>query len=438
MVDCIFIRSLILAFAILSGSNILHAQSDEFHYGFGGISIRTGGEPHHVRGAVSSIDSYTLTGYWFDWENGDHQIRLLVASIFGGRTWIAKPDVEVVPKWKAEFVRQLTPKTTVKESAYTFQNSKGFELRTSGERHALTRIFSIRSHLIAASIYVDKPEDVDSYRRILDSIRTLTHVERTVAMIEESTPPSISQDRPKEFQIADTTELGLVGAVRMVRDIAPADGKVESRIVHEIHFDNDGFKTREILFNQNYPDVITAWGWHEGKRVNIQSAVNYPPGEGPLGGRTTIITGSISIPGFGTVFGIERKYGNRIETEFDSSNRPLVRRRFLNTGSLTLVEHFKYFGSEREIRTVDSSGGFMGAIREKLDAKNNVTETKTLSSDGKVFESTRFEYEFDSKGNWKIKKAFRKGTGGRITSKPASVVQREIRYHEQQDQRRIG
>jgi len=414
------------------------AQTDEFHYGYGGIAIRTGGEPTDVQPINFDLDDYRFWGDVFTWDRDSHRVKLSLFSVGkASAQWLAPPEKEVIAKFKASLLREIDAKSPVEERPYSFQGSSGIEIRTALPKRAVRRMFFYKSFMVVLMVFVNGEEDLAPHLRVLDSLRLLTPLERTVAMIEEFAPPPLSQARPKEVSALDTTELGLVGAVRMVRDTTPPIGKVESQIVQEIQFSKEGFRTREIVFNQGYPDVITSWGWDDGKRVNIQSAVNYPPCEGPLGGRSTVVTGSLAVPGYGTFVNRGPKYGNRIDTELDPLGRPLTRRRLSNTGSLVLVEHYKYFQGGREVRTVDSDGGFMGAVRERVDANNNVVETQTLTNNGKAFETTRFEYELDPKGNWIVRKAFRKDPVGRAPVKPISIVNRTVRYYDEDD-RSIG
>lgn len=227
--------------------------------------------------------------------------------------------------------------------------------------------------------------------------------------------------------------------MRRIRDTTQPDSQGNVQVIQEQHFDKKGFLTIEISFNNGFPDVIAGWGWLGDKRVNNQSAVNYPIGEGPGNSRSVVISGYVSSPSFvANANPIFPPYGNRFDMTFDPSNRPLEKSRYASNGSLVLVEHYKYLGNFREIRTTDSANGFISSTRERLDSHNNILETQVLSADGSIVESTEFAYKFDEKGNWIEKRAFKKLTmGRRPVKKSDGVFYRNIQYYESKDQRQV-
>ena len=62
-----------------------------------------------------------------------------------------------------------------------------------------------------------------------------------------------------------------------------------------------------------------------------------------------------------------------------------------------------------------------------------------LDGGGAVVSTIVFEYQFDKKGNWIVKKEFRKPTGSvRVANKPIGVFYRDILYQESSDRKLVG
>jgi hypothetical protein len=203
-------------------------------------------------------------------------------------------------------------------------------------------------------------------------------------------------------------------------------------VVQQIHFDQDGYKTKEISFIEGYPDLITAWGWFDGKRVKSQSAVNYPGRDGPQASRAAIVSGAFPLYEDEDSRASKPKFGNRIESDLDATGRPLTRRRYSDNGSLVYVESFRYTDNAREIKPVDSAGGFIGSVREVFDKEHNVIEIHVLSDNGSVAYSTHFEYLFDKRRNWIEKRELQtRSLGKKPTKKIVGTIFRDILYYDE-------
>lgn len=433
-----YIRSIILI--TLVAVICIHANGqdpNEFHYGYAGFSITTGGPPSRVEPLVVRLDEYGVWGSTFIWESGSYRLRVSVGAVNRGTSLDAKSDRKlVVSKWKDALVAGLDKTLRVEDSPYIYNDFPGIEIRAAN--NFVARVFFEKTLLIAITFETRPGGDTTAYKPILDSFRPLTKTERLIAMIDEYTPPFLAQKRPPNVLWTDEAEIGLKGAVRLIRDTTPTGARGDVVVIQEQHFDVDGFLKIEIGFNNGFPDVITGWGWDKGRRVNAQSPVNFPPEEGPRGGRTTVVSGYIG-GGEQSAPNASIKFGNRFEVTLDDDHRILEKRRFSNTGSLVLVEHYKYTGNFREKRTTDASGGFMGGIRDRLDANNNVLETQMLAGDGSVVNTALFEYRFDARGNWVERRAFAKSRGNkRATKKPFETYYREIRYFDNEDLRGVG
>ncbi len=430
-------RSISIFVVLLIASGFANGFAlQEFHHGYGGFSISIGNPPTIRQSDGFELNPYQLWGNRLIWEGDGLSFSISYYEVLDATHRIASPQKDIlITKFKAAFREEhSTDNTVLKEVPYVFGNSRGVEILGSGGVFSITRAFFVNRRIFILDAYASDLGRLNESRSVMDSFRILTKAERTIAMIDENTPPMMAQERPAKIPPSDTAELGIIGAVRRIVDTSRAGSRNELIAIQEINFDVSGFKTREIGFNDGFPDVITSWGWIEGKRVNIQAAVNYPSAEGPTTGRKVDISGFISMSN-----GLIPQYGNRFETEFDAMNRPSTRRRISNNGILINVERFSYSANLREIRTVDNSGGFLNGVRERLDSNNNVTEADILTSTGKIYESKRFEYEFDEKGNWIVKKVFRKTSLKRRSGiKPDTIIYRTIQYYESSGRDLVG
>jgi hypothetical protein len=416
---------------------------DEFHSGFGGFSIKTGEGPSSWAQVQDSLDEYRLWGDSMRWVKTDFALDISVFMIIRSSSTLAEAERSIVlAKWRAATLKELRDgKATYDEVPFIFEGSKGVDVHTSSPIHSITRAFFVKRRIYVITLLTKNAEDLSFSRRIIDSFRLLNRAERTVAIIGEYAPPALVQERPILLPLPDSTNLGLQGAVRRVRDFEQHTEQKDLEIVQETHFDENGFTTGEIAFNEGYPDIITSWGWVNGERVNLQAAVNYPPDEGPVRGRQNMVLGSLFRPGDSgrpiATEGLTRDFGNRFITKLDDKKLPLERLRYSNYGTILLKEMYSYDGRIRMIKTTDASGRFINEIREKLDVHNNVVEAQILSDRGQVLADTDFEYKFDEKGNWIEKRAFRKGSSGKQSLKPLGLYFRNIQYYED-NRRQIG
>ena len=377
--------------------------------------------------AYFPIENSFLLGESLTWDDSDANLVISFFEILDKDGHIVNiPKPILLAKWKAYLLSNAQKGTTFKELPFIFEGSKGFELR-SNSLSMLNRSFFIGSRLYFIGLSVRDPKFLDRYENVINMFRRLTKIERIIAMIDENTPPPLAQKPPSNPPPSDALELGINGAVRQIRDTLREAKSGEITVIQQIDFDKNGFKTSEVGFNEGYPDVITNWGWRRDDRINIQSAVNYPDRDGPKSGRR------VDVSGFQTFSKtVVPEYGNRFETKFDTTNRPAERRRYTNTGALVSVEQYRYSKGVQEIKTVDDTGGFLNSTRQRLDARNNLIETQTLDAGGRIFESMRFEYEFDSHGNW-IEKRILKTHMGRVKTKSGELVHRDIIYYQLTD-----
>lgn len=421
------------------------AQTGEFHHGTGGFAVRPPGVDFSQTQLFHVLGPYKLFGTAATWE-GDDEVRLNAAfyTVVRGTSQIKPPDKPVILKqWRsvsAEVAK--SEKLSLVESPFVFDAFDGVEMHGTGQMQSLTRVFFIKDRLFVLSVLGPGDLTKRSLTMFLDSFRLLTKDERAIAMVDEFAPPLLTQERRAAVDSPDAVDLDLRGHVRRIRDRYQAASPTANELkVQEVHFNEEGFRTKEISFNEGFPDVITTWGWIDGHRVNLQSAVNYPDREGPQASRTAIISGFQPGP-FGAsrykdIASLARSFGNKIETELDQLRRPVVRRRYSNNGILVTVERFMYKERVREITTTDSQGGFIAHTREIFDNERNVAERQTLNDRGTAFLTEVFEYEFDQEQNWVVRRTFSKASA-KVRRKLIGTARREILYYSLADLRSFG
>ena len=343
----------------------------------------------------------------------------------------------VIDSWVNETQKQArTVNASLNRTTFTSGGFQGAELRSNINPLFVTRAFFHGELLIILNIRAKDQEELNDLLRVAGSFRALTKTERIIALIGEYTPDPLPLELPANLPPSDTTELHLHGMVKRVRESKEGKSPADRTFTHEINFDENGFVTSETSFVDGFPDVITAWGWVSGLRVNREISVAYPGGDGPRVGRRMVITGEVPfvLPD-GNIYkspnglSVDVRYGTRFETKFDERRRPVQRKRFLNNGSLIFSQIFTYADGFREVKTSDVDGNFFSHFKYKLDEKGNVLEEQSLSDTGKILTATQFMYKYDASGNWIRKEAYQTQAFG---SKPGrrllGIYTRDLLY----------
>lgn len=414
--------------ALFFASSIFGQTAKEFHSGSGGFAVTVGESKPVVRNIPFRIDDLTLFG---DSLKFDLNEVLLEVSSLTVATTKSVGDKAIIPTALARLRTEIKKtyieqKLELVEKTYSFAGSSGFEIVTSGNKNQILRVFSLKSRIIIISLTGKEETNLTFFRPMIDSFRLLDRKERTIAVVDEAMPPPLDQERPNPLPTSDAVELGLLGFVNRTRETVQLKTKSERLFSRELRFNQNGFILRDISFSDGYPAVITSWGWLGGSRINMQSPVNYFDEDRPMG-RPSGMTSGFSPTG--SSFG--PRFGNRFVTAYDANGRMLSRKCYTNSEALISVENFRYEGEWRVIRTTDSSGGFLSAVRERFDSRHNLLETQTLLDSGRLAYSMRFEYQFDERGNWIVKKVYRAPTtkSSKLT-KPEEKYYREIEYAE--------
>ncbi len=434
-----------LLLVVLVSASVSATKKVDFLYGFGGFGFSPESAPIDHVSAQFEISPYFFWGSTIFWQTDEYRIAVATYTVYRpGSTMPSKDQPDILSKWKTAALDEYpTLKRSATEIPFSFNGSKGVEIRLSTPTKTIYRAFFLRGQLIIISLFATGTKDATSYLSIVNSFRLLSKNERIFALISEFAPPPLVQERPTRLPISDAVEMGLQGQVRRIRELKYSKDQKTEEFVRETYFDKDGFTLSDIDFREGYPDVITTWGWVNGQRVNIQSAVNFPTKEIPKSRRDTIISGSFVLPFVGTIARPEQlpvsEYGNRFAIQIDDQNRVKERRHLTNFGSTVVVEKITYSQDARSIKSTDDAGGFIGWTREKVDARKNVVEFQLLSSDGSVVETTGFQYKFDVAGNWTEKTATKMlKIGRRPVKRPGETIFRNIQYFESNDRRQIA
>jgi hypothetical protein len=197
----------------------------------------------------------------------------------------------------------------------------------------------------------------------------------------------------------------------------------------EKDYDAAGNLTRDVTYSDaGYPQEITLWGWFEGKRVSSSNPIFYETENGPMGNRGRSLGVSTGMMGQQDK---DALYGAHHEFKYDEQNRITEWRSFSADGSLRFTYKFTHTPAGRETYLTDNAGGFLSRSFDAFDKQGNITEHRLLDMSGRPVSITRFNYEFDSLGNWTVKRSL----GGGTTPKPRGqkagpVIFRTIAYYE--------
>lgn len=383
---------------------------------------------------------YAVFGDTFVWSNETRHVS--VAHLVPWQKKGSSPSLTLSPSakklilshykdvFKADFAKQSV---TVEENSFDFNGSKGVEFRVSGEHRSIVRQFFLGNRFYILVAQFRGASGVDGQKGILDTFRRLDGDEYNAAMIREAEPAALPQDVPTGVRPTDAIEMALKGDVKHVSE-SVEDGMSKRLVpISEQSLSRLGYLTRKVTYNEGFPESIANYGWVDGVR-----AINLAPithlGEGKIVTRGTVV-GWAAPEGFNVITRtptgqlVDLRFTAKFESKYDDQWLLTERREISNSGSVNSVEKISYMRTGRDIKTEDNSGGFISRRFEVLDKGGNIVEIRTLDDRGNVSGTTRFLYEFDSKGNWTVRRSAgmrRPGVKG-----PTSVtVFRKIEYYD--------
>jgi hypothetical protein len=329
---------------------------------------------------------------------------------FGG-DFSAASKISLTAMFRKDFIADFQKSNaTFIDSAFTSGAVKGTEFRITGARRSILRMFFVGNRfyiLLATSL--NKPE-FGQLSTTLDTFRHLPKDEFAAAMIREAMPAQLPQTTPSGILPTDALEMGLKGRVKaIIEHIESGTPKKRERNA-EFHFGLTGFLTRHITYAVGLADVISNYGWVDGRRSVNVAPIKYF-GEPFSFARSAMTVGIGAREGYnylgrdlnGQI--VDNRYTSRFQEKYDDSWRLTERQNISSSGDINFVEKHVYRDRSRTVLVEDNAGGFISGKSEVLDAAGNVVEENTLDNTGKPTSTMRFEYQFDSKRNWIVKTA---------------------------------
>lgn len=404
-------------------------SSTEFHEGTTGYSVDFGGRPDYREYISLQSGAYKFFGNVLDWE--DSVGRMRIASLFVERDRLLLSPVQRRQSYAAflTHARKEMSKDglTISERPFNFAGFAGVEMRSSGKVELIERSLFLNGQLVIISAFSEKTGTLDELTARVDSFRELTRNERIIALIDAYSPWPLPRTAPASFVSTDGSENRLKGPVAAVREFKRKNTRDEPEFSTEYRYDRNGFLLIEVAFSDGLPEVITSWGWVNGKRANRQASVTAFTDPPRTSSGRTIVSGA-----YGPVDGddVDLRYGVMVETEFDDLSRPIMRKNISNTGDIVSIVNYKYIGNMIERHEKDASGGFMSSLRQVVDADGVIIQEISLSDRGDPSLTRFFEYKNDERGNWIERTVYEETGRGRTRKRRVVEINtREIQYH---------
>ena len=263
---------------------------------------------------------------------------------------------------------------------------------------------------------------------VLDTLKVLNEsdVARQESQNAAAAEPSPLPQEPVVPRVSDdATDDGLRGPVKSVltesEDLS-GTWSVQSR--KRNWFDNyNELRSRTRRESYDYRgnlSSIAVYGYIDGGRVmyskTIEREYNPPPmvvGAAPNAKKS------------------DPRYHYKFEFKYDEKKRLTEKTWFQSNGDVWLRYVYKYTGNKREELVYSADGSLNQRYLITLDEKGNVIEQTSFETrDGSLRLKQAYKYEFDPKGNWTKRTAYKYVTKeGRETLEPDNVYYRTITYY---------
>lgn len=416
-------------------ASVQPAINNRFVSGEGGFAINLPEKPTERKKEKFTILNYDVSGENIAWS----EMADFFATVENYKVYSENPKISALEKTnileshKKGFTEALT-KAGIKytETPFKFQQTSGYEIRgssTSGKM--VSRGFFVNNRMIILGVIKRTGESFDAQLELINSFRLLTKDERSAALIAENTPKDLPQTAAAPRALSDAQENNLKGKIKRIVEESQDSPKAAREPWSEDDYDVNGNLMKEISYFGAYPSDIIVWGWIDGMRVKNQSSVEYTSDEGPNEKGIMMITEAAS-PASGEPKKTDERFDSRYEYKYDEKNRVIEKKTFSNNGTLYLSEISTYAKDARDTTTRGSENSFINRLVQTLDASGNVVEELYYDWQNKPdAESTVYQYEFDTRGNWTIQKSFEKKTvKGKKSLKPQWVHYRKITYYD--------
>lgn len=426
------------AILITVGFLSIAAAAQEYRNGFTGVALDVGSEPTARLNGSQPLRSTKMIGAVVIWNRPNLKMRLMVFSNFktGGLS-LRQISAAVMNEWIDAYVESISQASApCQRKPWSLNTFKGYQVECTGQQRTLARVFAVDDQLVMLDYRLVPGEDNKRATAIFDSFRLLTREERNIASIQQSMPPKLDQEPPEHLPMSDAAADGLIGPVRRVKDVTKPSEQHRPVIETETSYDRTGFRASQIRYNGGYAELITTWGWLEGRRVDFQSAVHYAPGERiAMFDREDVVGGILYDPEHTS------RYGTIYDLELDRIGRVIKRTRYSVEGSIVTIETVTFTGNVRRRRLSGADGTFGSDVEEKLDERGNVVDRKIFMASGQVFQHFAYTYVFDETGNWvkRTETVVSPSIKRRMNrSKYSEVTTREILYYDDKPTKRLS
>lgn len=425
---------LLLAICVLFAVDNAHTQDqpDSFISGKARFEIGLPGQPTERKDIEFLLGNYQLSGESMLWKTPEHPYtEVIYLNVYGEKDKLSVADkLKLINDYKRGVVEEFRKANlAVNETPYTFQGVNGVEIRGTANGTLVTRIFFTKLRLFCVST-TDRGSGLDSAIRVLESFRELSREEHVAALLSENSPAELPQTPGNSKIGSDLRNDGLKGRVKsIIEDIEEASKPLRQRS-NEQYFDLGGNLRKEILFINGYPTDIYVWGWIDGMRVSKDNFIDYPVAEGPNESQITVITALEPPDAKMSDKKPDDRYSNRYEYKYSESGKLTERSMFQNDGTLWQTTKYRYGTNTIDETVFDESGKLNSRTVRTVDVAGNVTQEKQFDYKGSLEAVFTYKYEFDSTGNWVVRKIFKTlKRNGRISMVPSSVEYRLISYY---------
>jgi hypothetical protein len=248
--------------------------------------------------------------------------------------------------------------------------------------------------------------------------------------ISEATPQPLPQEPVAVKLKTDAQDKNLKGKVKsVIKD--DLDLKSKKRVREEEEYYNEaGNLTKEISYDEGYPSFVTVWGYIDGQRVLKSNEIRFSDVERPPSGRLTI-TVSAEDNVKNQNLPKDTRYTVREAYKYNENGQLIEKITYNNNGELWSRKVSNYKGNQREQIDYDQNNSKVGEITEILDKDGNIIKSYWMDEKGKIEGNQINIHEFDSQGNWIVKKTFEeKKVIGKVVRKLLWTTLRTITYYQ--------
>lgn len=417
---------------ILTSSLLGQSPGERFVSGAARFAINMPADPSERKDSNFTLLGYDMNGESIRWEKGaDSYTSVESYHVFGEKPELSELEkariVEAYKKAALDQYKKIGLMT--QEAPFELKGIKGAEIRAALAGKMVVRIFFVNVRLFTITVSRKSAPDFGPLLDIANSFYVLDKSEYSAALISENAPKELPQAPRPPRPANDLQENGLKGKVSKVVEKEQGSSKDPAELWNEQNFDAEGDLVGTISYLAGFPHHLARWGWVDKMRVKTEASISYGFGEGPNEKEMTVIQSFMESPS-GPPPKRDERFDERHEYKYDAQNRIVEQKVFWNTGSLARTMKFEHKPNMRTSRYYDEQGEITYWSVEILDINGNVVEERSLDPNGKLESATVYQYEFDTKGNWTVRRSSEKKTvRGKTRLTAGAVHSREISYY---------